>query len=735
MTQRRTERFLTTVLFTDIVGSTVLAAELGDRGWRDLLQEHHGLVRRALRRYGGREVDTAGDSFFAVFDAPASAVECALEIVDGVRTLGIEVRGGLHVGEVEQIAGKVGGIAVPIAARIMGAAGPGEILVSSTVHDLAVGAGLRFEDRGPRDLKGVPGAWRLFAVLPPQPGRESDSSGHRAAPVASAADRAAHRATAVRRRQSRPIWQRRPRLVAGAVVGLVAVIAGAGVLAWSPWRVPALPAVTGNAVAVIDPSRNEVVHQTSVGSQPGGIAAGEGAVWVANAGSDSVSRVDPGTHAVVDTIDVGRSPEGVASGQGSIWVANGGARSVTRINAATGRVVDTIEVGNGPRAIAFGAGAAWVTNAGDGTVMRIDPATGVAGAPISVGSLPSALAVDDDGVWVVSEDGGTLTHLDAQRGRALAPPIAVGSRPSAVVIGDGSIWVANAGDGSISRIDPTSHRVINVIDVGGTPAGLAIAGATLWVADSQGAVRRLDLTRPTAPAVRVATTSAPQAIAAVGPEVWFVTRASAGSHRGGTLRVVSEFLPGLDPAVVGYPEFASLMGDGLVAPRRVGGLAGSQLLPNLAMSLPKPTDGGLAYTFHLRPGIVYSDGTPLRPADVRFSIERTFQVADPFTGTTSSAYWSTLKGADACADAPVERCDLSEGIVVDDAANAVMFHLQRPDPDVLYKLALPLAFLVPSGSVPPNAAIEGLRPVTGPYMVASVTGDEIRLTRNPLFQS
>ena len=164
MPERQPQRFLTTVLFTDIVGSTEVAAELGDRGWRELVQEHHRIVRAALRRHGGREMDTAGDGFFAVFDAPAEAAICALDAIEAVRALGIEIRAGLHVGEVEQMGAKVGGITVPTAARIMASAGGSELLVSNTVRDLAAGSGLHFEDRGERALKGVPGQWRLYAV-------------------------------------------------------------------------------------------------------------------------------------------------------------------------------------------------------------------------------------------------------------------------------------------------------------------------------------------------------------------------------------------------------------------------------------------------------------------------------------------------------------------------------------------------------------------------------------------
>jgi class 3 adenylate cyclase/pimeloyl-ACP methyl ester carboxylesterase len=158
------ERVLATVMFTDIVGSTAKAAELGDRRWRELLSEHHGLIRRQLAMARGRELDTAGDGFFASFDGPARAIRCASRISEEVKQLGIDIRAGLHTGECEVIDGKVGGIAVHIGARVAGEAGPGEVLVSSTVKDLVAGAGIEFSDRGAVELKGVPGEWRLFGV-------------------------------------------------------------------------------------------------------------------------------------------------------------------------------------------------------------------------------------------------------------------------------------------------------------------------------------------------------------------------------------------------------------------------------------------------------------------------------------------------------------------------------------------------------------------------------------------
>jgi class 3 adenylate cyclase len=160
----RHDRVLATVLFTDIVGSTDRAAEIGDTRWRELLAEHDQLVRRALDRFEGREVKTTGDGFLATFDGPARAIRCAQAIHDFLRVIGVDVRAGLHTGEIDLVDGDVGGIAVHLGARVMAKADAGETVVSSTVKDLVVGSGIAFEDRGEHRLKGVPGPWRLYAV-------------------------------------------------------------------------------------------------------------------------------------------------------------------------------------------------------------------------------------------------------------------------------------------------------------------------------------------------------------------------------------------------------------------------------------------------------------------------------------------------------------------------------------------------------------------------------------------
>jgi class 3 adenylate cyclase len=162
--EREPDRMLATVLFTDICDSTSRAAEMGDRGWRFLLERHDALFRQALDRHRGREVKRTGDGFLATFDGPARAIRCAASVAEAMGSLGLQIRAGLHTGELEVMDGDLGGLAVHIASRVMSAAGPNEVLVSGTVKDLVVGSGIDFEDRGERELRGVPGEWRLYAV-------------------------------------------------------------------------------------------------------------------------------------------------------------------------------------------------------------------------------------------------------------------------------------------------------------------------------------------------------------------------------------------------------------------------------------------------------------------------------------------------------------------------------------------------------------------------------------------
>jgi peptide/nickel transport system substrate-binding protein len=709
---------------TDIVGSTEHAAELGDSAWRELLQQHHALIRAELRRHGGREMDTAGDGFFVIFDAPAQAVGCVLAMADAVRALGLEIRAGVHVGEVQQMAGKVTGIAVVIASRIMAGGGAGEVLVSSTVRDLVAGSGLTFEDRGLRQLKGVPDEWRVFAVsrpaaevlAPGQPGVARE-----------------RRAAAVRRAKARPIWQRRPRLAAAVAAALSLLLLASGLWLWKPWQPAALASVSENSVGIIDPERGEVIREIEVGTRPGGIVTGGGYAWVTNTGSDTVSQIDLETSAVVARIDVGRQPTGIAFAEGSVWVANSADRTITRINADIGRVVgEPIEVGNAPTAIAAAGSVVWVANANDSTVVSVDARTGKLGQTTGVGARPIALAADENAIWVVSEDGASTSQLDPVTGVTLAAPIQLAARPTGVALDAGSAWIA-AADGSVTRIDRARNRITATIDIGARLTAIASSGGSIWVGAVDGHVYQLDPASQTVRPEPISTGSTIGALADVEGQVWLAAQASAESHRGGTLRIIAfdEFF--LDPLEWGFMQIPHLQADGLVGYRLAGGAAGAVLLPALAASIPRPTNAGLTYSFQLRPDLVYSTGDPVRPADFRRAIERSFLVPGHILGTT---FYAGIVGADACfpdGDEPANRCDLSRGIVTDDSRGAVTFHLTAPDPDFVQKLALPFAFPVPEG-VTMDATIAGAFPGTGPYTVVEVSETEVRLARNPNFE-
>ena len=218
MSRKRGLSVLVTVLFTDIVGSTEIGAELGDRRWRDLVRRHHAIVRRELKRFRGRELDTAGDGFFARFDRPADAIRCACAISDDVRELGIEIRAGLHLGEAEVLEHKVGGIAVNVGARVMGVAKGGEVLVSSTLRDAVAGSGFAFADHGTHRLKGIEGEWRLYEVTMVEGERRSLPLG------------AEEARTRREFGEALPVRRTRDRILAGAAGAVVVALVVAGIL-------------------------------------------------------------------------------------------------------------------------------------------------------------------------------------------------------------------------------------------------------------------------------------------------------------------------------------------------------------------------------------------------------------------------------------------------------------------------------------------------------------------------
>jgi YVTN family beta-propeller protein len=463
------DRVLATVMFTDIVGSTERAASMGDRGWRDLVARHHRLVRAQLKQHRGREIDTAGDGFFAIFDRPAQAIVCAIAIIDALRPLGLEIRAGLHFGEVEPSGRKVGGIAVHTAARVLAAAEPGEILVTATMRDLVAGSGIDFTDRGVSTLKGVPGEWRLFAVTAPPAAPEPGPD------AATRAELPAERAGA----RPSPRW-----LMVGGL-GVLALLSGiAAALISGLFAGPIVPVI--DTVARVPSGDDAFDLALQVGSQPSGLATGEGAVWVINFNDKTVSQIDPAADEVVAIRSVGGTPTGVAVGGGVVWMttafgtASGDEGSVMVFNPGVGQVEATIPVGTGAAAIAFGEGAVWVADRLNDRLLKIDPRT-QATEEIGVGRAPGSVAIGDGSVWVTSTLDHQLWRIDPVSQDVIAQ-IGLSAAPSAVAIGEGAAWVTSETGDSVTRIDIATDTVVTTVAVGDGPTGVAVAPDGIWVA-------------------------------------------------------------------------------------------------------------------------------------------------------------------------------------------------------------------------------------------------------------
>ncbi len=330
-----------------------------------------------------------------------------------------------------------------------------------------------------------------------------------------------------------------------------------------------------------------------------------------------------------------------------------------------------IPAGIGPDAIASGYGSVWVANVTSDTVSRIDAATGDVVSTISLGSSPVGIAVGDGAVWVTSQDTGELLRVDPGDDR-LSRAIAIGQSPDGLAVGAGSVWVADTG-GTVSRFDPQTGKVWT-IKVSGAPVGVAFADGAVWVASTvSGTVSKIDPQTGATQVIQVG--NEPTDIAAAGNDVWATVLPSLASHRGGTLTVINQLPPDegsqppTDPAIVYYTwawQMLSLTNDGLVGYRRVAGLAGDELVPDLATALPLPTDGGKTYMFRLRAGIRYSTGALVKPEDFRRAIERVFVINKQ--GNSSIPPWyAGIVGASQCERSP-GPCNLAQGIVADDAA-------------------------------------------------------------------
>ena len=546
-------------------------------------------------------------------------------------------------------------------------------------------------------------------------GHDSALGGHRALPRPSE-----HRSS--RERAARHSHRSRYALL---VAVAIALSVGLGL-----WLAASSRGRSGLALVGVDhlgvlSAGGKLLGDVSVGGSPAGVANGGGATWVANSAEGTVSRVEAGS-STAQPIQVGADPTGVAFGAGAVWVTNSGGRTVSRIDPSTDQVT-TIETGNGPSAAEVSAGGVWVANAIEDTVVRITTDSLRVSPPIPVGAAPSALAAGFGSIWVANASDDTVSKLDPATRRAV-DSINVGGDPTALAVAGGSIWVANRADGTVSRIDPQTDTVTRTVPVGPEPSSLASVGDMLWIAVA-GTQTLTALDSQTGNHLRsVRIGSLPAAIGSDGGRLFVAADAGPAAHRGGTLRILAGgHLDSIDPALgfsVESVQTLEATNDGLVGFRRANGAAGYEAVPDLAVKLPRPSADGRTYTFQMRRGIHYSTGRLVKPEDIRAEIERVFRLQ-----SYGTKFYGHIAGTQTCSR---RRCDLRRGVVTNDAAYTVTFHLTSPDPNFLDELALPFASAIPAG-VPLHVHAHPL-PATGPYMISRYNPrEDMVMVKNPHF--
>ena len=489
------ERRIATVLMLDVVGSTNVAAQLGDARYRELSSRFDRIVRAALRRFGGREEDHAGDGFFATFTQPDRAIRCAVALADDVRTLGVEIRSGIHTGQTESQEGKTHGIAVVIGARVMSLAGAGEILVTSTTKELVTGSGFGFEDFSAHELKGVPGTWQVFAVT-----GMNDEQRARPLPAAEAAGRRAAIEPSGRRQR-----QRRSALIAMASGLLLVVAAIAFAATRDDGTAPPAErdlATPAYAVVEVDPGRTPPIVR-SIGiprEQHGAIAlltgahpivVGQGGVWTIR--WHSVFHVDPSRSEVRTrlTLDAGIPfSSNLAEGLDKIWFAYDG--GLLEVNPATDEPRRVITLGSVANTVAgvdvtVGGRFVWL-GLGDGRLIRFDPRSGREETRTGLDAIDT-IAFGHGVVWTLDAVGDTVVAYDPG---TMRPGDRIPISGDHIVVGEEGLWVLSRSQGTLTRIDPSTNDTGSPVQVGPNPTAIAAGGGAIWVGDKDGVIRRVD---------------------------------------------------------------------------------------------------------------------------------------------------------------------------------------------------------------------------------------------------
>ena len=496
------DRLLATVMFTDIVGATERAGELGDRAWKRLLERHNAIVRRELKRFAGRELDTAGDGFFVMFERPAQAIDCAWAVMDALRPLDVQIRAAVHMGEVEVMGGKVGGIAVHAASRVLALAQPGQIYVTGIVHDVVAGSDITFADKGTHELRGVPGEWRVFAV--------EETARDRALPIEPPAE-----PTTVRRN-----W---PLII--AVVSVVAVVAaGATALGLASLSRPAPIVPQPNSVVRLSPTEGSFTALVDI-QDPTEMAIDADALWVLSVSGRTVSRVGPSGAA--QAVGLPGAPTGLALGEGTVWITTGfgassGQGGVLRVGMSSRQHEDTIELGDGVDGVAVGEGAVWVTNRVANTLTRIDLTTQVVAGTIDVGEQPGAVVVGEGSVWVANAIDRTVWRIDPSSMTRTAE-ISLADTPYDLVLGFGRLWVTSEQAGSVTLIDTSTNTIQRTVTMPGAARGIAAGANEMVIAIGTGDVVLIDPDDPDE-FRQISVGAAPYDVAAGEAGVWVSLR-------------------------------------------------------------------------------------------------------------------------------------------------------------------------------------------------------------------
>ncbi len=521
-------------------------------------------------------------------------------------------------------------------------------------------------------------------------------------------------------------------LVASTVTGVTVVLSASG----RPIR--AAP----NSLAAVDARTNRLVGFVPVGARPGAIAFGSGSLWVANLDDETVSRIDPAGLQTLRTLPVGGTPTGIATSADAIWVAETapgptGAVSVVRIGPGFNSIgppqhISQVVTGS-PGAVAAEGDAVWVAPS-SGLLTRLDPDTGRVVQQVDPNAGPTGIDVADGGVWVTDSEANNVTRVDPT---GLLTSIAVGNGPSGIAVGAGAVWVADSLDGSVVRIDPVTRSVTTTIPVGPSPAGVTFGAGSVWVADSgDGTLDRIDPATNKVVA-RIAVGESPQAVTVADGRAWVTVddqtiRPVTTTKSAGTLRIDAQSdVDYMDPAVAYAPLSWQLLyatcAKLLNYPDKPGA-AGSQLIPEVAQSLPAVSPDGRSYTFTIRPGFRFSppSNEPVTAQTFKDTIERTLnrKMHSPVAGE-----FADIVGA---ADYTAGTSPHIAGVTA--SGHTLTIRLQAPAPDFSARIAEP-----PMCAVPPDTPLDpnGVRaiPSAGPYYVASYTpGQGIVLDRNPNYQ-